>query len=119
MESAPVILNVETALAACRGDANLARALLERYRADLPEARAALLEARAAASPEWETVRKRVHRLCSGSAYLGAERIADAARTLEESIARGSPDAPGRASQALAGAIQDFLNASLAEAFSK
>jgi HPt (histidine-containing phosphotransfer) domain-containing protein len=74
MESAPVILNVETALAACRGDANLARALLERYRADLPEERAALLEARAAASPEWETVRKRVHRLCSGSAYLGADR---------------------------------------------
>ena len=51
MEAAPVMLNVEAALAACRGDLALAQALIEQYRASLPEERTALAEARAVTAP--------------------------------------------------------------------
>ena len=82
----PAPLNIETALAACRGDPALARALIEQYRAGLPAERAKLADALAAAPPDWEAVRERAHRLRSGGAYLGAERIAAAARELETGI---------------------------------
>mgnify|MGYP001199918465 FL=1 len=116
METAPVILNVGTALATCRGDPGLARALIEQYRAGLPEERAALAQARAATPPDWETLRDRAHRLRSGSAYLGAEQIAVAARELEKCIlARGSPDARAAVWRTLDQAFQEFLNTSEAE----
>lgn len=116
METAPVILNVGTALAACRGDPALARALVEQYRASLPEERAALAVARAATPPDWEAIRERAHRLQSGSAYLGAEQIAVAARELEECIlTRGSLDARATGWRTLDQAFQEFLDTSDAE----
>ena len=116
METAPVILNVGTALAACRGDPALARALVEQYRASLPEERAALAGARAATPPDWEAVRERAHRLRSGSAYLGAEQIAVAARELEECIlTRKAMDARATGWQTLDQAFQEFLDNSDAE----
>jgi HPt (histidine-containing phosphotransfer) domain-containing protein len=120
METAPVILNVGTALATCRGDPALARALVEQYRACLPEERTALARARAATPPDWETVRDRAHRLRSGSAYLGAEQIAVAARELEECIlARGSMDARAALWRTLDQAFQEFLKTSEAEGVSR
>ncbi|MGB5065302.1 MAG: Hpt domain-containing protein, partial [Candidatus Competibacter sp.] len=86
METAPVLLDVETTLAACRGDSALARALIEQYRLELPAERAGLAGAHAVAPPDWEAIRQRAHRLRSGSAYLGAERIAAAARDLEVGV---------------------------------
>ena len=86
MEMTPAPLNIKTALAACRGDPALARVLIEQYRAGLPTERAILVDALAATPPDWDTVRERVHRLQSGGAYLGAERIALAARELETGI---------------------------------
>ena len=86
MEMTSAQLNIETALAACRGDAALARALIAQYRAGLPAERAKLADALAAAPPDWEAVRERAHRLQSGGAYLGAEQIALAAQELETGI---------------------------------
>ena len=106
METVPVLLNVETALAACRGDSTLARALIEQYCLDLPAERA---EARALDPPDWEAIRERAHRLRSGSAYLGAERIAAAARDLEAGVlARRSPDALAVAWRTLERAFEAF-----------
>lgn len=82
----PASLNIETALAACRGDGALARTLIAQYRASLPAERAKLADALAVVPPDWETVRERAHRLQSGGAYLGAERIALAARALETGV---------------------------------
>lgn len=109
METVPVLLNVETALAACRGDSTLARALIEQYCLDLPAERAELAKARALDPPDWEAIRERAHRLRSGSAYLGAERIAAAARDLEAGVlARRSPDALAVAWRALERAFEAF-----------
>lgn len=108
METVPVLLNVETALAACRGDSTLARALIEQYCLDLPAERAELAKARALDPPDWEAIRERAHR-CSGSAYLGAERIAAAARDLEAGVlARRSPDALAVAWRTLERAFEAF-----------
>lgn len=116
MEIAPVMLNVGIALAACRGDPDLARAMVAQYRASLPEERAALAQARAATPPDWEAIGQRSHRLQSGSAYLGVEQIAAAARELEERIlARSATDARAAAWRALDDAVQDFLNHSDSE----
>jgi HPt (histidine-containing phosphotransfer) domain-containing protein len=110
METEPVIFDVETALAACRGDPALARALAEQYRASLPEEQTALAQARAAMPPDWETVRKRVHRLQSGGAFLGAERIAVAAQRLEANIlTHAAPTALEAVYRALECAFDEFL----------
>lgn len=110
MDTAPVMLNVETALATCRGDPALVRALVEQYRANLPEERTGLTQALAATPPDWEAVRQRAHRLRSGSGYLGAERIAAAARDLEAGIlACESTDALTAAWDALEGAFEEWL----------
>ncbi|MCB1770229.1 MAG: Hpt domain-containing protein [Candidatus Competibacteraceae bacterium] len=116
MDTAPAMLNLATALAACRGDPVLVRMLVERYRAKLPEERTVLVQAAAATPPDWESVRQRAHRLQSGSGYLGVERIAEAARQLEASIlARDSTDALAAASQALERAFDEFLAIPLEE----
>lgn len=110
MDTAPVILNPGTALATCRGDPALVWVLVEQYRAKLPEERTVLAQAAAARPPDWETLRKRAHRLQSGSGYLGAERIAAAARQLEAGILAGdSMDALTAAGQALERAFDEFL----------
>lgn len=112
METALSLLNSETALAACRGDAALARRLTEQYRASLPAERAALEQAGKATPPDWETVREQAHRLQSGGAYLGAERIAAAARNLEAGIlARDPADALVQVQRTLDAALQEFLSA--------
>ena len=114
MDIALVPLNIETALAACRGDPDLARALVEQYRASLPEERAAL--ARAVAAADWADVGRRAHRLQSGGAYLGAERVAATARVLETGVLAGAaPDALTAAGRALDRAIDEFLAAPVAE----
>ncbi len=111
METAPVILNLGTARAACRGDPALVRTLVEQYRASLLGERAALAQAGTATPPDWETVRVQAHRLRSGSAYLGAERIAVAARQLEDAIlARDSATVLTQAQWTLDAALQEFLN---------
>lgn len=116
METAPALLNARTALAACRGDAALARALTEQYRTSLPAEQAALAQAYAITPPDWATIRARVHRLQSGSAYLGIERIAVAARRVEEGIrTQDSRAARAAAWQALEQAFKEFLNVSPAE----
>ena len=116
MDTAPVMLNVATALATCRGNPALVRMLVERYRAKLPEERTVLVQAAMADPPNWESVRQRAHRLQSGSGYLGVERIAEAARQLEASIlARDSTDALAAASQALERAFDEFLAIPLEE----
>ena len=51
MAVTPVVLEVETALAACRGDLALALALIDQYRMSLLEERAALVRAQATAPP--------------------------------------------------------------------
>lgn len=108
----PASLNIETALAACRGDGALARTLIERYRASLPDERAKLADALAAVPPDWEGARERAHRLQSGGAYLGAERIAAAARELETGIlARHPTTALMAAWRALERMIDEFLAA--------
>jgi len=110
MDTTPVMLNVGTALAACRGDPALVRALVEQYRAKLPEERTVLAQAYAARPPDWETVRQRAHRLQSGSGYLGIERIATAAHQLEAGIlARDSTDALMAAWEVLECAFAEFL----------
>lgn len=48
METVPILFNMGTALAACRGDRTLVRALVEQYRAQLPEERTVLAQAYAA-----------------------------------------------------------------------
>lgn len=112
MEMTPIPLNIQTALAACRGDPALARALIERYRAGLPAERSKLAGALATAPPDWEAVRERAHRLQSGGAYLGAERIAAAARALETGVlARHSTAALMAAWRALERALDEFLAA--------
>jgi HPt (histidine-containing phosphotransfer) domain-containing protein len=101
-------LNGETALAACRGDPALARALVEQYRASLPEERTAI--ARAVAAVDWADVGRRAHRLQSGGAYLGIERVAAAAGALETGVLGGAaPDALTAAGRALDRAIDEFL----------
>lgn len=110
MDIALVPLNIETALAACRGDPALARALVEQYRASLPEERTALAREIAATPPDWAAVGRRAHRLRSGGAYLGIERVAAAARALEAGVAAGAcPDELTAAGQALDRAIDEFL----------
>ncbi len=112
MEMTPALLNIETALAACRGDPVLARTLIEQYRAHLPAEQAELVKALAAIPPDWESVCKRVHRLQSGSAYLGAERIGSAARKLEMTILAHHPTAVLMAAwQTLDRAFDEFLAA--------
>lgn len=107
-----MILNVGTALATCRGDPALARALVEQYRASLPTERAALERARAATPPDWEAIGNRVHRLQSGGGYLGAERIAAAARALEAGIlARDATATLTAAWRTLERAFEEFLTA--------
>ena len=115
METAPALLNARTALAACRGDAARARALTEQYRTSLPAEQAALAQAYAITPPDWATIRARVHRLQSGSAYLGIERIAVAARRVEEGIRTQDSRAARAAWQALEQAFKEFLNVSPAE----
>ena len=116
METAPVIFNIGTARAACRGDSTLVRTLTEQYRASLPAERAALEQAGAATPPDWETVREHAHRLRSGGGYLGAERIAAAARDLEAGIlAQDSVDALAQAQRTLDAALQEFLIAPIEE----
>jgi HPt (histidine-containing phosphotransfer) domain-containing protein len=110
MDIALVPLNIETALAACRGDPDLARALVEQYRASLPEERTALARAVSAAPPDWADVGRRAHRLQSGGAYLGIERVAAAAGALETDVLAGAaPDELTAASRALDRAIDEFL----------
>lgn len=110
MAVTPVVLEVETALAACRGDLALALALIDQYRMSLLEERAALVRAQATAPPDWEAVRERVHRLQSGSGYLGVEQIAAAAQRLEAEIrAQATPTVLDAAWQGLAGAFDEFL----------
>lgn len=112
MESAPVIVNVATALATCRGDRALARALIEQYRASLPAERAGLAEALAAIPADWAAIRERAHRLQSGGAYLGVERLAWAARELETGILTQQSTATLRAAwRALEHTIEEFLAA--------
>lgn len=116
MQTAPVLLNIETALANCRGNPALVQVLVARYRTQLPEEQNRLAHALAATPPDWETLRKRAHRLQSGSGYLGAERIAEAARQLEVGVlARDSTDALIAASEALACAFAEFLAIPLEE----
>ena len=116
MQTAPVLLNIETALAAYRGNPALVQALVARYRTQLPDEQNRLAHALAATPPDWETLRERAHRLQSGSGYLGVERIAEAARQLEASIlARDSTDALAAASQALERAFDEFLAIPLEE----
>lgn len=116
MQTVPVVLNIETALAACRGDPALVQVLVEQYRAKLPEERTVLARAAAAIPPDWETIRQRAHRLQSGSGYLGAERIAAAAHRLETGIlARELPDALAASSQALERTFDEFLAIPLEE----
>ena len=111
METAPVILNLGTARAACRGNPALIHALTEQYRASLPAERAALAQAGTATPPDWETVRVQANRLQSGSAYLGAERVAAAARQLEDAIlARDSATVLIQAQGTLDAALQEFFN---------
>ena len=108
MDIALVPLNIETALAACRSDPDLARTLVEQYRASLPEERTAL--ARAVAAADWADVGGRAHRLQSGGAYLGIERVAAAAGALEAGVAAGAaPDELTAAGRALDRAIDEFL----------
>jgi len=110
MEATPRVLNVEQALAACRGDPALAWTLIEQYRASLPEEWAALARARAVSPPDWETVRQRAHRLQSGGAYLGIERIALAAQRVEADIlARAASALLEAAWRALEQAFEEFL----------
>jgi HPt (histidine-containing phosphotransfer) domain-containing protein len=108
MDNTPVPLNGETALAACRSDPDLARALVEQYRASLPEERTAL--ARAVAAADWADVGRRAHRLQSGGAYLRIERVAAAAGALEAGIYAGAaPDVLTAAGRVLERAIDEFL----------
>lgn len=110
MGTTPALLNTETALAACRGDPVLAYTLIEQYRAHLPAEQAELVKALAATPPDWEAVRKQVHRLQSGSAYLGIERIESAARTLEMALLAHPPTALLMGAwQALERAFDEFL----------
>ncbi len=110
MDIALVPLNIETALAACRGDPKLARSLVEQYRASLPDERAALARAIAATPPDWAAVGQRAHRLQSGGAYLGIERVAAAAGALEAGVVAGAaPDALAAAGRALDRVIDEFL----------
>lgn len=65
--------------------------------ASLLEEQAALAGVWAATPPDWESIGQRVHRLQSGSAYLGVEQIAVTAHCLEAEDPRaGGPDRPGR-----------------------
>jgi HPt (histidine-containing phosphotransfer) domain-containing protein len=116
MQTAPVLLNIETALAACRGNPVLVQGLVAQYRTQLPDEQNRLAHALAATPPDWETLRERAHRLQSGSGYLGAERIAEAARQLEAGILAGdSTDALIVASETLACACSEFLAIPLEE----
>jgi len=116
MQTAPVLLNIETALAACRGNPALVQVLVAQYRTQLPEEQNRLAHALATTPPDWETLCERAHRLQSGSGYLGAEQIAEAARQLEAGIlARDSTDALATAGQALGRAFDEFLAIPLEE----
>ena len=110
MAVTPVVLEVETALAACRGDLALALALIDQYCTSLLEERAALVQAQATAPPDWEAVRERVHRLQSGGGYLGVEQIAVAAQRLEAEIrAQATPTVLDAAWRELTRAFDEFL----------
>ena len=108
MEAIPRVLNVEQALAACRGDPALAWTLIEQYRASLPEEWAALARASGllpigdrppAGAP-----------LATGGAYLGIERIALAAQRVEADIlARAASALLEAAWRALEQAFEEFL----------
>lgn len=110
MEMTPAPLNIETALAACRGDPVLVHVLIAQFRASLPAERTQLTSALAAVPPDWEAIRERAHRLQSGGTYLGAEQIAAAAREVETSIlAQDSTAARIAACRALERALDEFL----------
>ena len=116
MAATPVVFQVETTLAACRGDPTLACELVEQYRASLLEEQAVLAQARAATPPDWEAIGRRVHRLQSGGGFLGVERIAVAAQRLEaEILAQAGATVLDAAWRGLDGALDEFLTVPVEE----
>ncbi len=83
------VLNATQALAAAGDDPAVAEDMVKRFLTILATARADLNPAEVLR--DTERFRTCVHRLCSGSLYLGFERIGTAARTLESHLTNHAP----------------------------